>query len=47
MRFFASWWERFPKSQAAALLAVAVVLGMTNHVPGIAHLFNPAGFGWV
>jgi hypothetical protein len=47
MRFFASWWERFPKSQTAALLAVAVVLGMTNHVPDIARLFNPAGFGWV
>ena len=47
MRFFASWWERFPKSQAAALFAVAVVLGMTNHVPGLVQLFNPAGFGWV
>jgi hypothetical protein len=47
MRFFASWWERFPRSQAAALVAVAIAFGTTMHAPGLVHLLtSPAGFGW-
>jgi hypothetical protein len=47
MRFFASWWERFPKSQAAALVAAAVAVGGTAHRSGLLHLLVlPTGFGW-
>ena len=47
MRFFASWWEPFPKHQAAALVAVMVVLGGTLHTPGFFRmLVGIAGFTW-
>ena len=49
MRFFASWWERFPKSGAASLVAIAVVglLGASPHAAAFFHLVvTPSGFGW-
>jgi hypothetical protein len=49
MRFFASWWERFPKSEAASLVAIAVVtlLGVSAHAASfVHHVVNPSGFGW-
>jgi hypothetical protein len=47
MRFFASWWERFPKHEAAGVVAVVVGLGMAHHAPGFFRLLvGPAGFSW-
>ena len=49
MRLFASWWERFPKSQAASVLAIAavVIVGGTPHATTLFHfVVHPTGFGW-
>jgi hypothetical protein len=48
MRLFASWWERFPKRQAASLVAIAAVVmfGVTPHAATFFHLVNSSGFGW-
>jgi hypothetical protein len=47
MRFFASWWERFPKHGAAALVAVVVAVGMTPRASSLFHmLVRPTGFSW-
>ena len=49
MRFFASWWERFPKSEAASLVAIAAVVmfGASPHAAAFFHqVVRPTGFGW-
>jgi hypothetical protein len=48
MRFFASWWERFPKHKAGTFVAVAIALGLTTaNAHGIFHLLvKPTGFSW-
>jgi len=47
MRSFASWWERFPKHEAAALIAVVVAVDGTLNMPDFVRLLvGPAGFLW-
>jgi hypothetical protein len=47
MRFFASWWERFPKTRAAPLVAVVVAVSMAVQMAGLFHMAaHPTGFGW-
>jgi hypothetical protein len=48
MRFFASWWERFPKHEAGTLVAVAIAVGLTTgHAHGVFRfLIGPNGFSW-
>ena len=48
MRFFASWWERFPKREAApTLLAVLFVPVSIHMADGIVRMLaGLTGFGW-
>jgi hypothetical protein len=48
MRFFASWWERFPVREAAtSLVVVLAVLGAAGHFGGLLKvLAGPAGWTW-
>lgn len=49
MQLFASWWERFPKREAAStLLAVLVGFGMIQPAFGFVRMLpGTAGFGWM
>ena len=50
MRFFASWWEKFPVRDAApaALVVVLVGLSFSSHVVGFirALLHGATGYTW-
>ena len=48
MRFFASWWERFPgRESAPTLLSALAVVGILSHAsPVVKALLAPCGFVW-
>ena len=48
MRFFASWWERFPRREVApTLLTALAVIGVLNHAgPSVKAILASAGFVW-
>ena len=45
MRFFASWWERFPAREAvSSVVVVLAVFGASAYLH--LHLAGPAGWSW-
>ena len=50
MRFFASWWERFPvrvRKVTPSVVTLAIGLGLAARVGHFAHqLAGPTGFSW-
>jgi len=48
MRFFASWWERFPWREAAptVMMALAAVVLLGDADTFINAFFGPCGFVW-
>jgi hypothetical protein len=45
MQFFASWWERFPKREAAPVLAAVLVFGLSGVIAKLLHVL-PHVNGW-
>jgi hypothetical protein len=48
MRFFASWWERFPGREIAPTVLTALVVAgaMSRAVPLVKAILGPYGFSW-